>query len=242
MTAAEALTQATEHHRSGRLAEAETLYRQALELEPQNADALHLLGVISQQTGRPQLAEQFIRQAIALTPERVDFHCNLARLLLALNRVTEAGVEAQTARKLDPNSFDALLLFGCAALQLGESKHAAASFEKALSVNPESGEAHFYLGRAHMATGDFAGAIEQLTIAAKSLPKLPVLHNSLAIALASVSRFHEAAAAAENAIALEPSSAHYANRGVALAGACRWNEAIESFPVRWRSSPSNPRH
>jgi len=44
------------HHQAGRLAQAETLYRQILEEQPNHADALHLLGVIACQAGRYELA------------------------------------------------------------------------------------------------------------------------------------------------------------------------------------------
>ena len=39
------LRQAHEHHRAGRFEEAITLYRQVLALQPNNADAAHLLGL-----------------------------------------------------------------------------------------------------------------------------------------------------------------------------------------------------
>ena len=44
----------------GRLAEAEPLYRQVLELNPNQVDALHLLGVIAHQVKRYDLAVQYI--------------------------------------------------------------------------------------------------------------------------------------------------------------------------------------
>jgi protein O-GlcNAc transferase len=44
------------HHQAGRLAEAEACYRQALAVEPDHADALHLLGVIAYQVKRADLA------------------------------------------------------------------------------------------------------------------------------------------------------------------------------------------
>ena len=45
------LEQAVTHHREGRIAEAEALYRSVLEADPGNAAANHLLGVISYQAG-----------------------------------------------------------------------------------------------------------------------------------------------------------------------------------------------
>ena len=40
-----------EHHQAGRFAEAETIYRQILAANPGDADALHLLGILANQTG-----------------------------------------------------------------------------------------------------------------------------------------------------------------------------------------------
>ena len=52
----EAFARAVEHHRAGRLREAEPLYRHILERQPDNSDALHFLGVIAQQIGDPESA------------------------------------------------------------------------------------------------------------------------------------------------------------------------------------------
>ena len=50
------LAQATEHHKAGRLGEAEGLYREILNVEPENADALHRLGILAIQTQNYQAA------------------------------------------------------------------------------------------------------------------------------------------------------------------------------------------
>ena len=42
---------AMQNHRGGRLSEAESLYRQILQEDSSNADALHMLGVLAHQTG-----------------------------------------------------------------------------------------------------------------------------------------------------------------------------------------------
>ena len=64
-------------HQNGRLDEAEALYRQALQSDPANPDALNLLGVLIAQRGRPAEAVRMIREAIGIKPGVVDFHCNL---------------------------------------------------------------------------------------------------------------------------------------------------------------------
>ena len=61
--AAALLGQALALHRSGRVGEAERLYRQALEGDPDNVEALHLLGVAALQQGRAAEAVERIGQA-----------------------------------------------------------------------------------------------------------------------------------------------------------------------------------
>src|SRR4051794_7085519 len=55
-----------EHHRNGRLAEAEQLYRQVLQADPRQPDALHYLGVVALQVGQFATAEQLIGAALQL--------------------------------------------------------------------------------------------------------------------------------------------------------------------------------
>ena len=54
------LDQAIAFHQAGRLSEAEKLYQQVLADNPQNADALHLLGVIAYQANKYKLAINLI--------------------------------------------------------------------------------------------------------------------------------------------------------------------------------------
>ena len=55
---------AMEHHRLGRLAEAETIYRQLLAIYPQNADLWNYLGVLAHQTGRSEEGHQLLQHSI----------------------------------------------------------------------------------------------------------------------------------------------------------------------------------
>ena len=63
------LREGIEHHKQGMLDQAARLYEQALEVEPSEADALHLLGVIAHQRGDHAGAIERIRRAIAINAE-----------------------------------------------------------------------------------------------------------------------------------------------------------------------------
>src|SRR4051812_4359000 len=71
-------------HGSGRLQEAEKIYREVLAAAPAHADSLHMLGVLASQCGQPQAALACIDQAIAIKPSAALFHVNRASALLAL--------------------------------------------------------------------------------------------------------------------------------------------------------------
>ena len=81
MTVSEALELAVKQHQGGNLREAEEIYRQILQVEPRQADALHLLGVISHQVGRNDLAIEYMRAALRERPDLAAAYCNLGTVL-----------------------------------------------------------------------------------------------------------------------------------------------------------------
>ena len=60
------INQAVLLHKSGKLDEAENIYRLLLDRQPENPDAMHLLGVIAYQRKNYEGAEDLIRREIAL--------------------------------------------------------------------------------------------------------------------------------------------------------------------------------
>lgn len=84
-TAANAIAEGQRHHGAGAFEAAENAYVQALESDPDNADALHLLGIIHFQTGRQDSALELVEAAIDAAPDT------------ALYRYTK-GVVLQQAR------------------------------------------------------------------------------------------------------------------------------------------------
>ena len=59
---------ASQCHQNGDLNRAETIYHQILEIQPENADAYHLLGLVSYQRSHFTDAIRFICQATAIDP------------------------------------------------------------------------------------------------------------------------------------------------------------------------------
>src|SRR5690606_40131046 len=101
VSADRAFALALEHHRAGRLADAERGYRDILLRHPGHADALHLLGVIALQTGNLEPALSLIQRAVALRPDAAVCRNNLGQVLERLGRDDEAARCYEAAIALD---------------------------------------------------------------------------------------------------------------------------------------------
>src|SRR5437763_622164 len=73
-------------HQRGQLAAAERIYEDILRQQPSHFDALHLLGLISAQSGRMERGADLMRRAIALNGRVADAHSNLGNALRELRR------------------------------------------------------------------------------------------------------------------------------------------------------------
>src|SRR5690242_220265 len=102
VTVPQALQIAVEHHRAGRLAEAEGIYRQILQVDPNNVNAVHFLGSIAHQVGNNDLAQQLMSQAIRMEPQVAWRYNDLGEVHRATGRIFEAIEAYQTAVRLDP--------------------------------------------------------------------------------------------------------------------------------------------
>lgn len=71
------LQTALAHHQAGRLADAEAACRRLLSVDPTDADAAQLLGVICLQTGRADEAVERLRFALHLRPQWAEAYNNL---------------------------------------------------------------------------------------------------------------------------------------------------------------------
>ncbi|SDG65879.1 MULTISPECIES: tetratricopeptide repeat protein [unclassified Duganella] len=140
--AASLLQQAVELHQQGRLQPAQALYRQVLELNPQQFDALHLLGVIARQQGDAAGAIELISRAIAISDGQANAHCNLGVALLDVGQAGEALASHERALALNPSYALAWSNRGNALRRLGRLDDALDSYQRALAIQPQYAEAH----------------------------------------------------------------------------------------------------
>lgn len=141
------LDQARAHHRAGRLAEAQALYRKVLDVQPGNVEALYALAVLAQQAGRLDVTIQHLKQAVSHRPDFVAAHIYLGNSHLAMNQRQEAVRHYRKAVELEPNHAGAHLNLARLFQRAGRFEQAVAHFESALALDPELAEAHSSLRR-----------------------------------------------------------------------------------------------
>jgi tetratricopeptide (TPR) repeat protein len=226
----QALRTALAHHRAGRLAEAEALYRQVPADTAAHPDALHMLGVLACQEGRFDEAIARIARAIALRPTCAEFHSNLGEAFRRAGRRDAALECLERALELAPELAVAHNSRGIVLREQGRLDEAAAAYCRALGVQPEYAEAWVNLGHALCELARPAEAIEAYRRAATLAPGLAGVHVRLGALLKEQGRLDEAVAAYERALTMAPDDAATENNlGLVLKEQGRLDEAVGAY-------------
>ncbi len=177
------LRDAVRQHRAGALDAAASLYAEALSLDPDHADALHLSGVAAYQRDRHEEAIQLISRAIERAPAIPDFPHSRGLARRATGDL--AGAEADFARAvaLNPDYLAAWINLGLTRLQLTRVLPAIDAFRRAVKLAPESAEAQAYLGTALLKDNRGAEAAVSLKLAVAAQPDFAEAHYNLGLAL-----------------------------------------------------------
>lgn len=233
------LSEALALHQSGRLEEAERLYRQALASEPRNPDALQLYGVLACQSARPELGVDLITRAIAVNPGPAGFHLNLGNAFQALGKHDDAARSYRRALSREPRNVVALNKLGSALLELGAPEEALARATEALALQPGYAEAHFHQGAALQALGRNEAAAAAYRRALDAQPGYPAALNNLGTVLQTLGRPEEAIDCLSRAIADRPDfAAALSNLGNVLQAERRLDEAVDHYRRALAVDPS----
>ena len=153
-----------EYEQTGDLIRAESLFRRAAELQPDDIGAHINVGRVLKAQEKFKEAEKAYLTAIDLMPKGTSFriapghinvYYNLANLVrLDPNRLNEAYNLYQTAISMKPSFVEAHMNKGDVLLRLNRTLEAKAAFEKALEYNPEYTDAVYNLGSTYMQLGD----------------------------------------------------------------------------------------
>ncbi len=209
VTIDEALLVAGQHHQAGRLAEAETIYRQVLAQQPDHARTLHMLGVLAGQTGQLDAAVELIRRAIAQHPEDAAYHNNLGKFLSDGERFEEAIAALRNAIAIQPGYAGAHYNLGFALQKKGELEQAIAAYDQAIRHQPNHATAFNNRGNALKDLGKRAEAMASFREALRINPQYAEAMHNLGNALFEEGELGEAEKYLLEAIRLKPTADAY---------------------------------
>ena len=92
-----------EHQLASRLKEAEDIYQEILKKQPDQPDAIHLLGLIRAEQERDAEAVELMEKALDIFPSAAHFHHNIAGVYRRVGRLEEAESRFRQAIELKPD-------------------------------------------------------------------------------------------------------------------------------------------
>jgi protein O-GlcNAc transferase len=195
---------AIQSHRAGDAARAETLCNQALSRQPEYADALHLLGLISSERGEQENARELLERAIEANPLSAEYRTNLGVVLEALGRAEEAVAAYRLGLEIQPDLFQAHKNLGNVLGKLRRFDEAIAACRAASEIRADDPEIHNSLGAALYNSGQIEPALLEFATALELRPDFAEAYNNVGNALFSRGEPDLAIVAYQKAVALKP--------------------------------------
>src|ERR1700722_11037078 len=224
------LKQATVLHQSGNLAEAEKLYRAVLREEPQQLDAMALLGLVCGAKGEHDEAIRLVETAVARDAQSPLFKFHLGTVLTNAKRLPQAIVAFRQALALQPGMAQAWYNMANALRANGEWAEAIAAYRQSIKVGPNYAEAHNNLALNLVHEQQFDEALAAAKKSVEVMPDYGEGWRTLCNIAEQVKDYPLALAAGKRCTELMPDS-HFAwfGYGVALNRLDRNDEAIEAY-------------
>jgi len=189
----EAIQYAIQLHRNNQLDGAESLYRRILEMVPNQADALHYLGMIQFQRGRPDEAIRLITQSIEQAPNYSDFYNNLGNIFVSTDNAEAAFACYRSALELSPLQADMHNNIGVLQRLTEEDESAEISFKHAIELDPKHFRAYNNLGLLYAARNDIKAAVHSYCTSITLMPQHADGHKLLGLAYSMIGKMEEAA-------------------------------------------------
>ena len=226
----EILQNGLEHHQAGRLQEAEKIYLSVLKEQPDQADALHLLGVMAHQVGKNDIAIDLFEKAIKANPNEPDFYNNAGEAFRALKKNEKAIACFKQALEINPGFAGAYNNFGNVLKEMGKLEEAIERYQQAIVVAPDFPIPYNNLGIVLKDLGRHDEAISRYEQALFLLPDYVEAHSNLGNVYLELGQEETAINHYKKALTIMPEYAEaHSNLGNALRSLGRQTEAIKHY-------------
>lgn len=201
---AKLLSQAVQHQRGGRLAQAAAAYEAVLACRPQCVDALRGLARLGREAGADGRVEASLRRAVEHCPDHAGLHGSYAYALYRWGRLEAAEGFLRRALRRMPGEATLHLQLGIVLRARRRHVEAVAAYRQAVRLAPDSFDARFNLGNALSEVGAVEEAERAYRGALQLRPDATQARNNMGNLLQSVGRLEEAAEQYRQALQCDP--------------------------------------
>lgn len=207
--------------------EAISLYRRALEINPDYSDARLHLGMELFDQGLQAEALVQLRRALDLDPNSAEAHTQVGIALAAAGQREQAITHYRRALELRPRYPVAHNNLGAELGAKDDAEGAISHLQEAIEINPDYADARINLGYMYAARGDYADAVPQYIRALDINPNSFEAHFNLGSALHQMGDSPRAVDSFVRALRINPASAEgHFSLGVALIAANRRGQGM----------------
>jgi predicted O-linked N-acetylglucosamine transferase (SPINDLY family) len=207
--------EAMAHHQAGRVTDAAALYRAILERQPDHADSLHLLGLITADSGDPQGGIALIRRAMAVQPGCAPHYNSLGLAFRRLGQLDDAVTVYREAAALRPGSAEIQNNLATALCDLGRKQDAVEHYRQAAAMAPDVADIWYNLANVLADTGPPTEADACYRAAIRLAPNMAHARGNYGRWLMTQGRWADAEAQLSDALRLDPAlAANWNNLGV----------------------------
>ena len=232
---------ATDHHKAGRLQQAEQLAGQIVGLRSDHAGAWQLLAVIANQAGNHEVALERMARAIKQDPRVSQFYANRAEMNRQAGHLDRAIADAEQAIKLDASSAQAHSNLGVALYDQGELDRAETCQKTALKKLGRFPQALNNLGSIHRDRKDRPRAERYYRQALDIDPAYLEAANNLGAILAELDRPEESIRVLLDVVRAQPAYGEaHSNLGNAFVTLEDYGRAETAYKEALRLRPESP--
>jgi tetratricopeptide (TPR) repeat protein len=242
-TPAEVLALAAQYQATGNSALAEQFARGVLIEEPTNAEALRLLGLISQSKGNLKEAIDYLKSSLTSDKSNPATWQQMGDILFAGGEIRDGIVYYEQVLSLRPDFAEGYNTLGLAWQSLGDWQRAIACFQQTIRLLPTYAPAYNNLGNAFRKQGLLADAVAAFQQATRFWPHNPDITYNLGNAYHDQRNLDQAVACYRQTLNLKPTyAADVCNSlGTALTEQGLPNQAIVQFKEALKLRPGHAR-
>ena len=159
-----------ERHQNEELDDAENLYKEALKLDANNAEAYNLMGVLKLQKAEPELAVDYILKAISINPTDY-FYETLFQAYIRCGDYKGIIANEEVVKNLFSDNFALLFDLALAFKTEHRNSEALKYYEKALHINPMSYDGWSNVANIYSMEGRANDAVSAMEVCYNLKPK-----------------------------------------------------------------------